>query len=55
MWVLHRDLDLDIVTGLSDNGDPKFGSILILKVQRTVMSFKSSFGVWEDAGGSWPG
>ena len=27
-------------------------SILILKVQRTSMSFKSSFGALEDAGGS---
>ena len=30
-------------------------SILILKVQRTYMSFKSSFGALEDAGGSWLG
>ena len=30
-------------------------SILILQVQRTYMSFKSSFGVLEDAGGSWLG
>ena len=30
-------------------------SILILKVQRTSMSFKSSFGALEDAGGSWLG
>ena len=30
-------------------------SILTLKVQRTSMSFKSSFGVLEDAGGSWSG
>ena len=29
--------------------------ILILKVQRTSMSFKSSFGALEDAGGSWLG
>ena len=28
-------------------------SILILKVQRTSMSFKSSFGALQDAGGSW--
>merc|ERR1711954_366006 len=28
-------------------------SILILKVQRTSMSFKSSFGALEDAGGYW--
>ena len=28
-------------------------SILILNVQRTSMSFKSSFGAFEDAGGSW--
>ena len=34
----------------------KFGlSILILKVQRTSMSFKSWFGALEDAGGSWLG
>ena len=30
-------------------------SILILKVQRTSMSFKSWFGALEDAGGSWLG
>ena len=30
-------------------------SILILKVQRTSMSWKSSFGAFEDAGGSWVG
>ena len=30
-------------------------SILILKVQRTSMSFNSSFGALEDAGGSWLG
>ena len=30
-------------------------AILILKLQRTSMSFKSSFGALEDAGGSWPG
>ena len=30
-------------------------SILILKAQRTSMSFKSSFGALEDAGGSWLG
>ena len=30
-------------------------SILILKMQRTSMSFKSSFGALEDAGGSWLG
>ena len=30
-------------------------SILILKVQRTSMSFKSSYGALEDAGGSWLG
>ena len=30
-------------------------SILILKMQRTSMSFKSSFGALEDAGGSWRG
>ena len=30
-------------------------SIFILKVQRTSMSFKPSFGALEDAGGSWLG
>ena len=30
-------------------------SILILKVQRTSKSFRSSFGDFEDAGGSWLG
>ena len=30
-------------------------SILILKVQRTAMSFRSLFGALEDAGGSWLG
>ena len=30
-------------------------SLLILKVQRTSMSFKSSFGALEDTGGSWRG
>ena len=30
-------------------------SILILKLQSTTMSFKSSFGALEDAGGSWLG
>ena len=30
-------------------------SILILKMQRTSMSFMSSFGALEDAGGSWLG
>merc|ERR1711954_442667 len=44
-----------MITGLVYNHDTNFGSILILKVQRTSMSFKSSFGALEDAGGSWPG
>ena len=35
--------------------DQNFDSILILKVQRTSMSFKSYFGALEDAGGSWMG
>ena len=35
--------------------DPKFGSILVLKVQRTSMSFKSWFVALEDAGDSWLG
>ena len=30
-------------------------SVLILKVQRTSISFKSSFGAFEDPGGSWMG
>merc|ERR1711954_569072 len=44
-----------MITGLVYNHDTNFGSILILKVQRTSISFKSSFGALEDAGGSWPG
>ena len=35
--------------------DPKFGSILVLKVQRTSMSFKSWFEALGDAGCSWLG
>ena len=30
-------------------------SIMILRVRRTFMTFKSEFGALEDAGGSWPG
>merc|ERR1711954_615124 len=42
-----------MVTGLLHTHDLNFWlSILILKVQRTSMSFKSSFGALEDAGGS---
>merc|ERR1711954_486692 len=48
--VWHFDLDFDMVTGFLYT---KFWlSILILKVQRTCMSFKSSFGALEDTGGS---
>ena len=39
VWDL--DLDLDMVTGLLYTHVPNFGSILILKVQKTSMSFKS--------------
>ena len=49
---MHLDLDLVMVTGLWYTHMPNFGSILILKVQRTSMSFKSSFGAFEDTGGS---
>merc|ERR1711954_293590 len=42
-----------MVTGLLHTHDLNFWlSILILKVQRTSMSFKSSLGAIEDAGGS---
>ena len=54
--VLHVDLDFDMVNGIWYTPYPKFWlSILTLKVQRTSMSFKSSFGALEDAGGSWLG
>jgi len=39
--VWHLDVDLDMVTGLWYTHDPNFVSTLILKVQRTSMSFKS--------------
>ena len=42
-----------MVPGLWHTHDPNFGCILILKVQRTSMSFKSSFGALEDAAGFW--
>ena len=42
-----------MVTGLWYNQDLFFGYFLILRVQRTSMSFKSSLGVLEDAGDSW--
>ena len=51
--VWHLDLDLDMVPGLWYTDDPNFGSILVLKVQRTSMSFKSWFEALEDAGCSW--
>ena len=41
--VWHLDLGLNMVTSLWYNHDSNFGSILILKVQRTSMSFKSLF------------
>ena len=51
--VWHLDLDLDMVTGLWHNHELSFGSILILKVQRSFISFKSYYGALEDAGGYW--
>ena len=42
--VWHLYLDLDLVPGLWYTDDPNFGSIFVLKVQRTSMSFKSLFG-----------
>ena len=53
--VLHLDTDLNMVTGLWFTHVPNFDSILNMKMQRTSMSFKSSFGALEDAGGSWLG
>ena len=52
--VWHLDLDLYVVIGLwCTHICSKFWlSILILRVQRTSMSFKSSFDDLEDAGGS---
>ena len=53
--VWYRDLDLDMVTGLWNTHVPNFGSILILKMQRTSISFKSSFGDFDEAGVPWLG
>ena len=53
--IWHLDLDLNMVTGLWYTHDPIFFSILILKVKRTSMHFKASFGALEGAGGSWLG
>ena len=50
--VCYFDLDLDMVIGPGYNHESNFGTPLILKVQRTSMSFKSSFRALEDAGGS---
>ena len=50
--VWHLNLDLDMVTGVWYTHDLNFGSILILKVQKTSMSFKFSFGDLEEAGDS---
>ena len=48
--VWHLDLDFDKATGLWLTHVLNFS--LILKVQKTSMSFKSSFGDLEDAEGS---
>ena len=53
VWPL--DLDFDMFPGLWYIDDSNFGSILVLEVQRTSISFKSWFGALEDAGGSWLG
>jgi len=45
--VWHLGLDLDIVTGLWYTHFQNFGSILILKVQRTSISFKSWLGAFK--------
>ena len=45
--LLHNvDLHLDIVTGLWYTHAPILALILILEVQRTIMSCKSWFGLW---------
>ena len=44
-----------MVTGRWYTKVPNFSSILILKSQRTSVSFKSWYGALEDAGGSWLG
>ena len=55
-WVWHLDLDLDFGQWSFIHPCSKcWLSILILKVQRTSMSFESWFGALEDAGGSWLG
>ena len=50
--VWNLDLDLDMVTLLLYTHVPNFSFILIIKVQRTSMSFKSPFGDLGDAEGS---
>ena len=52
-WGFYLDLGFDMVSGLWYTHDLNFGSIWILKVQRTSLSFKSSFGALEDAGATW--
>ena len=54
-WVWHLDFDLDLVTGLWYTHFLNVGSIFILKVQRTSMSFKFFFGTLVGPGGSWLG
>ena len=53
VWQL--DHDSDMVPSLWYTDDTNFGSILVLKVKRTSMSFRSWFGALKDAGGSWLG
>ena len=48
--VWHLDLDLDKFSGLRYTNVLNFDSVLILKVPRTSMSFKFSFGALENAG-----
>ena len=64
LWRILEVLDYDLVSwswfgygpwSLLQPWSKFWPSILILKVQRTSMSFKSSFGALEDAGGSWLG
>merc|ERR1711954_339478 len=51
-WVWHLDLDMDMDTSLWYTYAPNFCIVLILKVQRISMSFKSSFGALEGDEGS---
>ena len=50
--VLHSDIDFDMVTGFCSTIFCILALYLDFKVQRASMSFKSSFGALEDAGGS---